>query len=48
MRIEGQEKPVDKLGSVLNVNEEIELRKWKGKDNSEINLCCILWLMKNF
>lgn len=25
--------------SVLNVNEEIGLRKWKGKGNSEINLC---------
>lgn len=42
------EKSVDRLDTVLNVNEEIALRKWKGKGTNETNLCCILQDMKNF
>lgn len=39
---EGRKKSVDRLDTVLNVNEEIALRKWKGKGTNETNICCIL------
>lgn len=45
---EGRKKSVDRLDTVLNVNEEIALRKWKGKGTNETNICCILQDMKNF
>lgn len=42
------EKVLDRLDTVLNVNEEIALRKWKGKGTNDTKLCCILQDMKNF
>lgn len=44
---EGRKKSVDRLDTVLNVNEEIALRKWKGKGTNETNICCILrtWII---